>query len=169
MQDKEKEIVNDDFVKNKQTYNMTKGGEGSWSHIDSSGENNPMHKSKGRSWKDGKTQKEIDFINVSKASKGEANGMYGKTHSDEAKSKIIAANKEWLKTPEGKAAMKKRGEECSKRMKGKPKSEEQKKKMSESAKERFKNMPIIECPHCGKEGKGNAMKQWHFNNCKFKK
>jgi len=46
MQDKEKEIVNDDFVKNKQTYNMTKGGEGSWSHIDSSGENNPMHKRK---------------------------------------------------------------------------------------------------------------------------
>lgn len=24
------------------------------------------------------------------------------------------------------------------------------------------------CPHCGKEGKGAAMHQWHFNNCKFK-
>ena len=25
------------------------------------------------------------------------------------------------------------------------------------------------CPHCGKEGKGAAMHQWHFNNCKLKK
>jgi hypothetical protein len=26
---------------------------------------------------------------------------------------------------------------------------------------------IVECPHCGKTGGGNAMKQWHFENCKF--
>ena len=25
------------------------------------------------------------------------------------------------------------------------------------------------CPHCNKEGGGNAMKQWHFDNCKHKK
>ena len=25
------------------------------------------------------------------------------------------------------------------------------------------------CPHCNKEGRGNAMKQWHFDNCKQKK
>jgi len=24
------------------------------------------------------------------------------------------------------------------------------------------------CPHCGKEGKGPSMKQWHFDKCKFK-
>jgi hypothetical protein len=23
------------------------------------------------------------------------------------------------------------------------------------------------CPHCGKEGGGGIMKQWHFNNCKI--
>lgn len=24
------------------------------------------------------------------------------------------------------------------------------------------------CPHCNKQGKGGAMKQWHFDNCKLK-
>ncbi len=24
------------------------------------------------------------------------------------------------------------------------------------------------CPHCNKPGKGNGMKRWHFNNCKYK-
>ena len=27
---------------------------------------------------------------------------------------------------------------------------------------------IVKCPHCGKEGGNNAMKRYHFNNCKFK-
>lgn len=26
----------------------------------------------------------------------------------------------------------------------------------------------VTCPHCGKTGKGNAMKQWHFDRCKSK-
>jgi hypothetical protein len=25
------------------------------------------------------------------------------------------------------------------------------------------------CPYCKKQGKGNAMKRFHFNNCKNKK
>jgi group I intron endonuclease len=27
--------------------------------------------------------------------------------------------------------------------------------------------PTYTCPHCDKIGKGNSMKQWHFNRCKF--
>jgi hypothetical protein len=27
--------------------------------------------------------------------------------------------------------------------------------------------PKVECPHCGKIGGISAMKQWHFDNCKF--
>ena len=51
--------------------------------------------------------------------------------------KIIEANKNWLNTDEGKAVKKKQSEELSKRMKGKPKPEEQKRKMSEAAKARW--------------------------------
>ena len=28
--------------------------------------------------------------------------------------------------------------------------------------------PAMECPHCKKIGKSNAMKRWHFDNCKVK-
>jgi hypothetical protein len=27
---------------------------------------------------------------------------------------------------------------------------------------------IVKCDYCDKEGKENAMKRWHFENCKFK-
>lgn len=135
MQDKEKEIVNEDVVNDPMSYNMTQGGKGSWSHIDVSGEKNPNF---GKAiWKKGKTQEEIVEINKKRASPGEANGMYGKTHTDETKQKIIDANKKWSETDEGKAVIKKRAAASSKRMKGVPKSEEQKRKMSEAAKARW--------------------------------
>lgn len=28
--------------------------------------------------------------------------------------------------------------------------------------------PIIECPHCGKQGPHNIMQRWHFDRCKLK-
>ena len=31
-----------------------------------------------------------------------------------------------------------------------------------------KPKPIVTCPHCGKEGGGGSMKQWHFDNCKYR-
>jgi len=39
---KEKEIVNDDFISRNDTFNITSGGFGSFSHIDNFGDNNPM-------------------------------------------------------------------------------------------------------------------------------
>ena len=30
------------------------------------------------------------------------------------------------------------------------------------------NTTVHTCPHCGKSGKSNSMKRWHFDNCKFK-
>lgn len=68
-------------------------------------------------------------------------------------------------------------------MKGKKHTEESKqsnrekhlgKKMSEETKVKMsllkkgKSMERHVCPYCGKEGGGNAMKQWHFENCKNK-
>lgn len=47
---------------------------------------------------------------------------------------------------------------------GRPRSEETRRKMSESQK---KVVPqIYTCPHCSEVGSGNAMKRWHFDNCK---
>ena len=34
---------------------------------------------------------------------------------------------------------------------------------------RHQSQIIHTCPHCGKTGKGNAMKFYHFENCKGKK
>lgn len=49
---------------------------------------------------------------------------------------------------------------------GKIKSEETKKKISDTK----KNQPEITCPHCGKIGPSSGgMKRYHFNNCKLKK
>jgi hypothetical protein len=138
MFEKEKEIVNEEFVKRSDVYNLTIGGFGSWAHIDSSGENNPMHKSKGRSWKDNKSQQEIDDINKKRGSSGEKNGMFGKTHTDEVKQKLKEINSKTYEEKFGKEQAEIFKKVISKRFAGIPKTDEQKKKMSEAAKERWR-------------------------------
>ena len=39
---------------------------------------------------------------------------------------------------------------------------------NKSRSDTLKNKPITECPHCGKQGKGNVMFRYHFTNCKNK-
>lgn len=56
---------------------------------------------------------------------------------------------------------------------GKNKSEETKKKISESKKgsipwNKGKKRKRVECPHCGKVGGNGLMQRWHFDNCKHK-
>lgn len=46
-------------------------------------------------------------------------------------------------------------------------SDETKRKMSQTRAGR--KFSLVECPHCGKIGGESAMKQWHFNHCKFLK
>jgi hypothetical protein len=50
---------------------------------------------------------------------------------------------------------------------GKRVSEETRSKMRASS-NKGQMHPKTICPHCGKEGGGNAMSKWHFNNCKNK-
>lgn len=47
-------------------------------------------------------------------------------------------------------------------------SDEHKSKLSNAAREAFRNIPTRTCPHCGLEGKGGAMTRYHFDNCKRK-
>lgn len=63
----------------------------------------------------------------------------------------------------GKPSPKKGKEHVNKRgtnsLKNKPKSQETREKMK-------KPKVVVKCPHCGLEGGVNAIKRWHFDNCK---
>jgi hypothetical protein len=93
---------------------------------------------------------------ISSANKGKNHPMYGKTgennprygqhHSVESKAKLSAAQK---------------GEKS--HLYGKLLSDKHKAKISATK----LNMPMVKCPHCGKQGRGSAMKQWHFDNCRL--
>lgn len=43
-------------------------------------------------------------------------------------------------------------------------SKDVRKKISEEKRKR--NLTIMTCPHCGKQGKFSGMKTWHFDNCR---
>lgn len=49
------------------------------------------------------------------------------------------------------------------RIKGKKLSPETCQRMSEAR--RGKSQPQLQCPRCGKSGRGSAMHRWHFKNC----
>ena len=76
---------------------------------------------------------------------GKDNHFYGKKHSDEYKKYISELNK-GRPSPRKNVVL----------------SDEQRKKQSDS----MKNLPSVECPHCGKIGKPSGMKRYHFDNCK---
>jgi hypothetical protein len=108
MFDKEREIVNEDFIAEENTYNLKIGGEGGWDHINT----NPEQKYKivsnvGKNTKNllcGKglmkrlKEKGIyeKYVNKRKEImsnlKGEDNYFYGKTHTEDTKRKIGKAN-----------------------------------------------------------------------------
>ena len=96
---------------------------------------------------------------ISKANKGENNGMYGKglsgenapmhgKHHTEEAIKIMSEAKKGEKNP----------------MFGNHHTPEACKKISES----MKNKPKLTCPHCGKECAPSPAKGYHFDNCKQK-
>ena len=89
---------------------------------------------------------------------GELNPMFGKTHKDEAKEKISKANKGKTRTPE-------QCKQISDRMTGvkrDPFSEEHKRNISAAQ----LRVPSVKCPHCEVIGKPNIMRRWHFDKCK---
>jgi group I intron endonuclease len=69
MFDMESQLVNENFVRRTDTYNIRQGGFGGWDHIDSKGENNYFY------------------------GKPSPNGFSGKKHTDDTKKIISMANK----------------------------------------------------------------------------
>lgn len=76
------------------------------------------------------------------ASSGKGNTFYGRKHTEETLAVIRAKTK---------------GQQNH----SVPHTDEAKAKIAAGV---FKG----KCPHCGKEGRGNLMKRWHFDNCKHK-
>lgn len=94
MFDMEALLVNDRFVKRKDTYNIKEGGSGGFDHIDNSGENNPMYgkpSPKGMSGK--KMRKEsLRYGNKNHNYRKQFCSFAGKCHTDETKQKIGQTN-----------------------------------------------------------------------------
>lgn len=137
------------------------------------------HPSSGKNlWSD-KQKKEI-----SERMKGENNPMYGNKPWNYGKTLTPLSSEHKQKISESLTGYKKSNEtkkKISESHKGKKKSEEHKRKLSESLKGRKvprdvvektakklrgRKQPLIECPHCGKQG-GTTMYRWHFDNCKL--
>ena len=116
--------------------------------------------------------------NIAKGMVGEKNHFYGKTHNYTAEERQA------------------RAEAVSKQFKGKPKSEDTRRKMSEAQKGKIvsdeskakmsiaqrgkvqteehvtkrilaiQTAPRLTCPHCGLTGAPNNLRRYHFSNCK---
>ena len=118
----------------------------------------------------GKRRPKATIIKISIAMSGENHPNYGKHHSEETKALMSAAQsgethhmygKHLSDGVKVKLSIAKSGENSP--WYGKHLSDEHKIKISSTK----KNRPIVECPHCSKQGKGPNMVRYHFNNCKL--
>lgn len=144
--EKEKELINDNFLLREDIYNLRRGGTGGWDYINKNG--------------------------LAKYDRsGENNPFYNKTHSEETKLKLSEkARYQWSGVPKSEEHKQKIREANT----GKIFSEERKKNISNSKKGKpawNKGIPAERwvCPHCGKEGGGSSNKtRYHFDKCKLR-
>jgi group I intron endonuclease len=148
-------------------YNLTEGGTGGDTFTNNPNKELIRDTLEKRVYSDDVKQKRIK--NLIPFQKGENHPNFGKKQTDETKNK---RKEKFLKNGYtspmfGKNHTEESKEKNRQKHLGKKLSEETKQKMRESA----KNVILIDyiCPFCGKEGKGNSMLLWHFENCKLKK
>lgn len=84
--------------------------------------------------------------------------------TEEVRAKISEAKKGIKRGPHSEETKSKLSNLCS----GWSHSDEAKKIISQSSKERESNFVKVSCPHCGKTGQKVVMARWHFDNCKSK-
>ena len=105
--------------------------------------------------------------------KGEANSFYGRKHTNPEKcasyGMLDKTHSEETKKKMSESAMGKPGTNNGRKFG--PRTEEQKKRISEATKLGMKNakkptMPKKTCPHCGLTGSANNITRYHFDNCK---
>lgn len=112
---------------------------------------------------------------MSQTRTGEGNSFYGKKHVNPKKctsyGMLNKKHSEETKEKMSKSAMGKPGTNNGKVFG--PRTEEQRKRISEATKKAMKNLPKrvhkkVCCPYCNKEGGGSNMTRYHFDNCKLK-
>lgn len=97
--------------------------------------------------------------------RGEANGMYGRTHTEEAKEKIRAARARQAERIRAEIKARPVVVKERKSLVGVPKSEEHKRKISEGRKA-GKKQELHTCPHCGVTTNPGNYNRWHGVNCR---
>lgn len=161
MYDREAELVTEEFVARPDTYNLIPGGRrgGVESLI--------------------KTRKKwIGGVQSDKARRKLEDSMQKYWESDRATERKIKQSDDWKSNHPMKD--KEVSKKVSEKLTGKPKTQEHKDKIADSLRGKSnKNYPknrktrqivfdIVQCPHCQKEGKKNAMMRWHFDKCVFR-
>jgi len=142
MNNKEIELVTEEYVGLDTNYNLQTGGQGrSFCH---------------RSF----CHSEKTKIQMSKMKIGKNNPNYGKPCSSETKAKMSKSNP---KTNVGTTFSQKTKQKMSQAHTGKKHTSKSKELMRSHT--LGKKQRLIKCPHCDQIG-GNAMKRWHFTNCK---
>ena len=163
MYDKEKELVNREFVLSEHTYNLKIGGEGGVSYTTASSETREkMSKAKigkSRKMKDGwvnplKGKTRPGLFNEQSIEKMR-NAKVGRSLSEEHKQKISISCSGKTMPPD---AVKKSADA----RKGKPRTAEQKIRIREAV----SNIEKMECQYCGNSFRPGMFKRWHGDKCK---
>lgn len=169
MYQREREIVTEEFITQEDTYNMRTGGRGGWDYVH-------QNQIKGNKWHSFDEQKKADIIKRT----NETRRVRGIPPLSEEKRKEFSEYMKLNNPMFDEANVNK----VKNKLTGVPKTKEHKEKISKSLLGRtgrtvkgrklrpgrkYSVPRVISdtvCPFCNKAGKLNAMKRWHFDNCK---
>lgn len=143
----EASIVNEEFVRDRQTYNMKVGGNGGWTYVHDNGLNRGFT---------GKTHSDEIRKKLSEVASN-------RTVSDITKKKL-SENNFAKRNPEEQRKHARKNAMFTNSIR----TQETIDKISSTVSENWKKVESVECPHCKLQGRGGTMKRWHFDNCKSK-
>jgi len=172
---KERDIILElDAVKSPNYYNIHPGGMGGWGHIDVSGEKNPMY---GKNVRDSYIKnygeelgnKLYDESRIKAGEKTSAS-LKGTTKSESHRNSLSESKKNfWKSLSEDEKIERRKKMSIDMKSAGIIRSEEYKKKMSESLKKSSDKIHRKEkCKICGKEMNIQNLERWHGDKCKNK-